>query len=280
MSIYAFDLCLIAGAVVQCVLVLRARNFEALNWAICLASFLFFPLAAYAFLRVATAGTEDAAGFAIFGFAIATIAAGVALMDAPPRVTPTGLISLTATFAIASWPRDWGGWAVPTVAAGAAAVAWCLLRRRPTAGERLGLYVWYLWAAAGAAAGSIPYMKLINETDVIATFNGPESIMMGAQCLLFMHALVGLILLLPFSERADDPGGIGRTRYWASRASSLIDSYDAAAVPRWGALALVAIQCGILLAMRRTGGPLEKELLIFSTLAALAHGAMSGEDVE
>src|ERR1700692_3617571 len=115
-SVPAFLACLIVGALAQCTLVLRARGFPPSSWAVSLGALVLCPLAAYGFFRLMT-GHEEAAGFALMGFILGAITAGLALMDAPPRVSSLGLLSLTVTFWAACWPGgSRPGWFFPAAA--------------------------------------------------------------------------------------------------------------------------------------------------------------------
>lgn len=261
-SIYAFDGCVIAGTMAQSALILRARKFAPDVWAFSFAALTLAPLGAFLFFRMMS-GSEDAAGFAVMGICVGAIIVGTLLMDAPPRVTPAGLLAVSVAFWAACWPEGFKPPWFYLAAAATALTALCAVTDwKPPFAVRSTLYVWYLWAAAGAAGAALNFKHLFGDSEPLATLSPLDALMIGAQGLLLLHALAGLSLLLPFREFKDESG-------------RLLRNYVSGTGVRWPALAAVIAQAALLAVFGRSGTHVATDLILLSTLAAMAHGAMS-----
>jgi len=271
---WALNGCLIAGALVQCALILKARRFPPAGWALALALLLVPPALWFGFITICST-MNDAADSLLIGLAGGITVASMYVMEqAPTRLTATGLVSLTVTFWAAQWPAvRHADWFFLAVLMSAAVLVLTFGPWTPPKPARLALYAWSMVAAASIAAGSLTW-KMLNDTNTLN--QNPEerlapiqAVLIGAQFFVFMELVTGLILIIPFDERRK-----GDPRY----VDHLISSYDAASRPSPLGIGLILLQTAALIIARRSGATLENEAISISLLAALGHGALTGED--
>jgi hypothetical protein len=271
-SLLAVDVWVTIGALVQCALILRARGFDYRDRVVPLAALLLIPAAWFGFITLC-GSTADAAESYLIGLAFGlTISGACVISEAPPRLTATSLLSLTVTFWAVYRPQyrpDWFYAAVfmSLVAALVAVAGW-----NPPGLVRAAIYAWSLAAAAAIIAGGVSTKVAYALTDyhhtVPAGLNIAETLLTGAQYFLFMQLLTGLILFLPISEK----------EHGLKYADRLVAGYDAGARLRWTGVAVLLGQAAALYWARRAGGEIQSEFVSLATVAALAHGAMTGED--
>ncbi len=267
------DECLLAGATVQCALVLKGRRFQLHDWIVPLFVLVAGSLGWFGFITLCST-PNDAAGVFVIGFALALTGASVFVSEAAPlRVNATTLLSLTLTFWAAS--RVDGsrpGWFFAAVVMSALAAAYALGPWKAPALVRFALYAWALVAAASLAAAAIPAQVTAvigdyRHDELAPLLNGFEVLVAGAQLFLLCQLSVGLLLMAVPAQTETD---------WLS--SRLITSYAAGAGPRWTAILAILAQAAALAWAGRAGGQLKGDVLALSVLAALAHGAMTGDD--
>lgn len=272
-SILALDAWLTIGAFVQCALILHARGFRVRDRIVPLAGLLLVPAFWFVFITICST-TADAAEAYFLGLTFGLTVSGVwVIAEAPPRLTATSLLSLTVTF----WavyrpitPRP--DWFVAAVVMSALAALFAVSGWNPPSPLRAALYAWSLAAAAATVASGLSKPvahTLLDYTHVLPPdLSVVEALLTGAQYFLFMQLFTGLILFLP----------IGSGKSGLKYADRLIASYDAGARLSWKGLAVLLGQAAALYWARRAGGQVRSELVSLATIAALAHGAMTGED--
>jgi hypothetical protein len=263
--------CVGAGALVQCMLILKARRFPPSDWAYVLLLMLVPPTGWFFFIRICSTW-NDAFDALIVGLMIGMALAGWFLLEqAPARMTSTAVVSLTVTFWAALWPhRFYAVWVCPALAMSAAVLALTFGPWTPPRPARLLLYAWSMFAAAAIAAESVHWSKIMIDENLLSQYSefrlAPiEAALMGAQFFVFMELSMGLMFLLQ-GRRDDD------------YAESLVSSYDAASRPSLIGIALVLLQTVVLVVLRRSGASLENAGISASMLVALSHGALTGED--
>ena len=273
-SILAVDVWVTIGALVQCALILRARGFDYRDRVVPLAALLLIPAFWFGFITICST-TADAAEAYLIGLIFGLTISGVwVISEAPPRLTATSLLSLTVTFwAAVHLPNGWRpDWFYPAVFMSAVGIVFAVGGWTPPVLVRAALYAWSLAAASAIIASGVSTKVAYALTDyhhtVPAGLNVAEALLTGAQYFLFMQLLTGLILFLPISK--DDSG----LKY----ADRLVASYDAGARLRWTGVAVLLGQAAALYWASRAGGEVQSEFVSLATVAALAHGAMTGED--
>ena len=272
-SILALDAWLLFGAVAQCALILRARRFDGVDWVAPLALLILMPTAWFVFIWICST-TGDAADLFFIGLAFGVTAAAFCVITAaPPRLNATALLSLNVTFWASYHMRgSRPEWFRAAILMSSLSVLFAVGPWKAPVPARVALYAWSLVAAATilayGASTKVSYALFDYHHIFPAGLSLAEAVITGAQCLLFMQFLIGLILFLPIST-----AGSG----W-KYADRMIDSYDADARLGWPALAVLLAQTAALAWAQRAGGEIQSEFLSLAPVAALAHGAMSGED--
>lgn len=269
-SVLAVDVWVLLGAVVQCALVLRSRRFPAGGWGPALGLLVALPLAFLAYMRLLPRA-DGTIGFGFIGLGLGVLCAGYYMMrHAPVRLTSAGLVSLTATFWIATGPRHpLAGWYLIAAVVSAVSIAYAFGPWRASNGARLLLYVWFLAAASAIAAtgltGEAVYALILRAGDSVNTLSIGEAALTGAQLFLLAQFAVGLFLLLADDERAQNFS----TRVLA----------DCVSEERlgWKAAVAIAAQAAVLYCARNAGAAAADDLIGLAALGALAHGAMTGE---
>lgn len=259
---------MLLGAVVQCVLVLRARRFELHDWVLPLLLLIGGSLGWFGFIVICS-DVANAAPVFFIGFLLALSASGLFLADAaPPRLSAPALLSLTITF----WAVYWTGglsraWLVPAVPMTAASLWFAWYPQMTPAQARLVLQAWSLSAAAAIAVLGIPthvpsVMGDYRVEELAHTLSAAETFVTGAQALLFAMLACGVLMLV-------DPDT------WRGWVPSKDDR-----PPRWSAIVVLMGQGAVLTWALRRGAEVQGQLFALSVLGALAHGAMTGEDAD
>jgi hypothetical protein len=156
---------------------------------------------------------------------------------------------------------------------------------KPTLPARLALYAWSLAAAAAIASNAVPdriaHILRDPERHIGLGFSPLEGALTGAQLFLvlqlgigvILQMMLGLIALIPFLfPMPGDPEAAEKF------ASGLITDYDADSRLSWTGFIMLLAQGAALAWARRQGSELRGELLGLAALAAVAHGAMNGDD--
>jgi hypothetical protein len=95
------DALLLAGAALQCALILYSRRFRLQDWLLPLFILIGGSLGFYGFLRICSPDIAEISDIVVVGFGMALAGSGLFVADfAPPRLNPAALLSLTITF----WP--------------------------------------------------------------------------------------------------------------------------------------------------------------------------------
>ncbi|MFI5346664.1 MAG: hypothetical protein ACHQ51_09855 [Elusimicrobiota bacterium] len=258
------DAWLLLGAVVQCVLVLRARRFQLPDWFLPLLILIGGSAFWFGFIIICST-VPDAANSFIIGFFMAMIVSGAYISGtAPPRLKAAALLSFTVTF----WAIYMNGglsrsWLYPAVVMTAASLWFASFPRATPLIARMALQTWCLSVATAAAADGVPsnVSKVLQDyrvEELAHTLPPIEVLITGAQFFLFSLLGAGVVMLV-----------IPET--WEAWYPSRRDER-----PRLAALAAVMVQGAVLIWARGHGAEVQGQLVSLSVLAALAHGAMSG----
>jgi len=265
------DAWLLLGALVQLVLVLRARNFAYRDWIVPLLGLLGLSLGWFFFIWACSGnqGFSPAADAFIIGYG-AAVCAGALYVSAfaPMRLNATTLISLTISF----WAVYWTGavikaWLLPAIVMTLASIAFAGGFGRRFLTFRAALQIWALSAAALVAWNSIPpgVGKVIGDwraEELAHTLSFIEVAVTGAQAFLVAQMTTALIMLF-FPET------------W----SGWLPQRGEDESLRWQAVVALVVQAAIFILVRN-GGAAHNETMALAVFAALAHGAMTGPDAK
>jgi hypothetical protein len=261
-----FDAILLAGAALQCALVLASRRFRPQDWFLPLFVLVGGSLAFFGFLRICSPDISEIADSFIVGFAMSIVVSSLFVAEAaPPRLSPTALLSLTITFWAAYWVGNMShAWLVPALAMTLVTVLFAAGFWSAFTPARLLLQAWSLMLAAALSADGVParvaaMLKDWRHEELAPTLPTVEVLMAGAQFFLLAQMACGLILL--YDEKT-----------WSAWAPSGRDER-----PRPAAVVALLVQGSVFLWMRHAGEN-SGGLLALATFGALAHGAMSGDD--
>jgi hypothetical protein len=274
------DAWLLLGAAAQCVLVLKARRFRSIDWLLPLFLLIGGSAGYFCFIVICSGPAGPSGGFQIgpaadtfvvgYGMALAGAATFVAAY-APLRLNATALLSLTLTF----WAAYHAGglshdWFYPGLAMSAGALLFAAGRWRTSVPARMALQAWSLAAAAVVAADGVParvaaVLKDYKKEETAHTLSPLEVLVTGAQFFLCAQMAVGLILMVMDDE---------------TRAAWYPSSDAADDRPSWPAFAALAVQGAAFAWLRRSSGDVQGEGMALAVFAALAHGAMTGEDAK
>lgn len=266
------DAWLLLGALVQLLLILRARNFYLKDWILPLAGLVGGSLGWFFFIYVCSGnqGFSPAADAFIIGFGMAVGGAAIYVSAfAPLQLNSATLLSLTLSFWAVYFTggveRKWLWAAVPMTLASIVFVAG---RARGVLPFRAALQAWALGAASLVAYDAIPASvgKVIGDyraEELARGVNPVDGLVAGAQGLLLAQMGIGLLLLMFPDTWA---GWLPRK----DRDESL---------PKPAIVALI-IQAAIFIWLRKSGGQAQSQFMALSVFAALAHGAMTGDDAK
>lgn len=274
-SALAVDFLVLLGAAAQCTLVLRARRFAAADRNTALGLLCGLPVAFLGFMGVIRRA-DSTVGLGFIGLGLGGIGAGYyMMMKAPARVTAAGLVSLTATFWVAFYPgAPFPGWFIPAASMSVYSVIYAFGPWEQPPVARLLLYLWFLLAAAAIAASGLSseavYALILRAGDSVNPLSIGEAALTGAQGFLLVQFVIGLFLMLADDEQR-------RREKFANR---VVASFDPGGRLGWRAAVMILAQAAVLAYARREGAAAQSELLSLAALAALAHGAMTGDDAD
>ena len=263
------DALLLAGAALQCTLVLASRRFRPQDWLLPLFILIGGSAGFFGFLRLCSADISTTADVAVVGFVMALGASAVFIAElAPPRLNPTALLSLTITFWAAYLMGDLSRvLLVPGLVMTLAVVLFAAGVWVSSMNARMALQAWSLVAGAALAADGVParvaaMYKDYHTDETAAALLPLEVFVSGAQFFLVALMAGGLFMLFD-----------GKTSFaWMP---SQKDER-----PRVAAIIVLLAQGAAFVGLRRAGGQYPAGLLALATFAALAHGAMSGDDAQ
>lgn len=266
------DALIVLGALVQMLLILRARNFYLKDWLFPVFGLVGGTLFWFLFIRLVsgTQGWGPAIDGFMIGFAMSLCAGAIYLSAfAPLQLNSTTLLSLTlsfwAVYASGGVERKWLWAAVPLTLASVVFISGGGRRVIPF---RAVLQAWALAAATLVAYDAIPSSigKIVwdyRAAELAPGFKPIEALVTGAQALLLTQMGVGLLLFI----FPDTWGG------WLPK-----NGRDES-IPKHGIVALI-VQAAIFVWLRKSGGQGESQFTVLSVFAALAHGAMTGDDAQ
>jgi hypothetical protein len=261
------DELLLAGATVQCALVLASRRFRPKDWILPLFILVGGSAGSFGFLRLASPDLSAIADGAIIFYAMALMGCGLFVADyAPSSLNPTALLSLTITFwavlLMGNLSRLWLLLLLPmTVVAVLFAVGYW----SRSMGGRLLLQAWSLILAVILSADGVParvatVLRSYRKEELAPSLTAFEIVVAGAQFFLLAQMAAGLAVLIDVDTWSawDTPGRDER--------------------PRAAAVVGLVLQGAVFFWLRRSAGELQGDLLALATFAALAHGGMTGGD--
>jgi hypothetical protein len=266
------DAWLFLGAVIQLILILRARNFYLKDWLLPLGALLVGSIGWLLFIRLCSGiqGWGPAGEAFPIGFGMALTGAVIYLaVYAPLQLNSTTLLSLTlsfwAVYAGGGVERKWLWAAVPMTVA---SIAFISGRGRQNWTFRAALQVWALGAASLVAYDAIPasignVLGSYKGEELAAGYPPLEGLIAGAQVFLLAQMAIGLLMLLLPETWAGFLPKSGRDEN----------------IPRMGIIALI-VQAGLFVWLRGANGQAQSQVMGMAVLAALAHGAMTGDDAK